>query len=141
MAIRLIEKIKDVINKANHQSFELEKNKQLVRNFIEDVLSRHDIAAADKYFGGQNPIRHNQQALGIEGFKEARRRYFQEFPDSHTTIDHIVAEGDKVFVMLTTTATNKRTSSRITIKSADLYRMENGIIAEHWDVVDASGMA
>jgi predicted SnoaL-like aldol condensation-catalyzing enzyme len=127
------------MSKAPHQSFELENNKQLVHNFIEDVLDRHDIAAADKYFA-QRPIKHNQQVLGTEGFKEARRRFFQEFPDSHTTIDHIVAEGDKVFAMLTTTATNIQTGKRVTIKSADLYRVVNGRIVEHWDVVEATGL-
>src|SRR5215218_3547735 len=97
------------MSKAPHQSSELENNKQLVRSFIEDVLNRHDIAVADKYFA-QKPIKHNQQVLGTEGFKEARRRFFQEFPDSRTTIDHIVvAEGDQVFAMLTTTATNQPT--------------------------------
>lgn len=35
--------------------------------------------------------------------------------------------------------TNKQ--ARVTIKSADLYRIENDKIAEHWNVVDASGMA
>jgi predicted SnoaL-like aldol condensation-catalyzing enzyme len=107
-------------------------NKQLVHNFIEDTLNSHDIAAADKYFG-QDPR--------TEGFKEHRRTFFEQFPDSHTTIDHIVAEGDRVFVMLTTTATNKQTGNRVTIRSADLYRIENDTIAEHWDVVDRSGMA
>jgi predicted SnoaL-like aldol condensation-catalyzing enzyme len=127
------------MSKAPHQSSELENNKQLVRNFIEDVLSRHDITAADKYFA-QKPIKHNAQVLGTEGFKEARRRFFLQFPDSRTTIDHIVAEGDQVFAMLTTTATNRQSSKRVTIKSADLYRVENGKIVEHWDVVDESGM-
>jgi predicted SnoaL-like aldol condensation-catalyzing enzyme len=128
------------MSKATHESPELEKNKQLVRDFIEDILNRHDIAAADKYLASQNPIRHNQQIMGTEGFKEHRRIFFEQFPDSHTTIDHIVTEGDKVFVMLTTTGTNKQTDKRITIKSADLYRIENDTIAEHWDVVDRSGM-
>ena len=128
------------MSNAGRESPELEKNKQLVHNFIEDTLNRHDIAAADKYLASQNPIRHNQQVMGTEGFKEHRRTFFEQFPDSHTTIDHIVAEGDKVFVMLTTTGTNKQTGKRITIKSADLYRIENDTIAEHWDVVDRSGM-
>jgi C-1 hydroxylase len=128
------------MSKATHESPELEKNKQLVRDFIEDTLNRHDIAAADKYLARENPIRHNQQIMGTEGFKEHSTMFFEQFPDSHTTIDHIVAEGDKVFVMLTTTGTNKQTDKRITIKSADLYRIENDTIAEHWDVVDRSGM-
>jgi predicted SnoaL-like aldol condensation-catalyzing enzyme len=128
------------MSNAGHESSELEKNKQLVHNFIEDTLNRHDIAAADKYLASQNPIRHNQQVMGTEGFKEHRRTFFEQFPDSHTTIDHVVAEGDKVFVMLTTTGTNKQIGKRITMKSADLYRIENDTIAEHWDVVDRSGM-
>jgi predicted SnoaL-like aldol condensation-catalyzing enzyme len=43
--------------------------------------------------------------------------------------------------MLTTSATNKQRGKKVTIKSADLYRIEDGKIAEHWDVVDESGMA
>lgn len=87
--------------------------------------------------------------MGTEGFKETCRRFFQEFPDSRTTIDHIVlAEDDQVFAMLTTTATdqptnqqtNKQTGKRVTIKSADLYRTEDGKIVEHWDVVEATGL-
>jgi len=128
------------MDEASYQSSKLENNKQLVRNFIEDVLTRHDIGAADKYFFAQKPIKHNGQVLGTEEFKVARRRFFQEFPDSRTTIDHIVAEDNLVFAMLTTTATNKQTGKRVTIKSADLYRIEGGKIAEHWDVVDESGM-
>ena len=127
------------MSKATHQSAELEKNKQFVSNFVKDVLTGHDLGATDRYFG-QNPVKHNQQVLGVEGFREARRRFFEEFPDSRTAIEHIVAEGDKVFAMLTTTAMNKQTGKRITVKSADLYRIENGRIAEHWDVVDASEM-
>jgi hypothetical protein len=38
------------MDEAPHQSSELENNRQLMRNFIEDVLTRHDIGAADKYF-------------------------------------------------------------------------------------------
>ena len=102
-------------------------------------LQKHNIAAADKFFA-QNPIKHNAQVLGTEEFKEARRRFIQEFPDSRATIDHIVGEGDMVFAMISTTATNKQTSNRITIKSADLYRIENGRIVEHWDVVESTGL-
>jgi hypothetical protein len=48
-----------------HQSSELlEKNKKLVRNFIEDTLNSHDVSTADKYFG-QDPK--------TEGFKQYRR--------------------------------------------------------------------
>jgi predicted SnoaL-like aldol condensation-catalyzing enzyme len=43
--------------------------------------------------------------------------------------------------MLTVTATGNETNNRVTIQSPDLYRIENGTITEHWDVVvNASGM-
>jgi predicted SnoaL-like aldol condensation-catalyzing enzyme len=41
---------------APHQSSKLEKNKQIIRNFIEDTLNRHDVAAADRYFGKSKTI-------------------------------------------------------------------------------------
>jgi predicted SnoaL-like aldol condensation-catalyzing enzyme len=103
-----------------------EKNKRVVRNFVEDVFNRHDLAAADKYMAG------------AEGFKHYLDEYFLGRPDSHTTIEQIIAEGDKVFALFNTKATNKYTGKRITIKSADLYRVDNGKLVEHWDVVEAS---
>jgi predicted SnoaL-like aldol condensation-catalyzing enzyme len=108
------------------QQSALEKNKKIVHNFSEDVFNRHDLAAVDKYMAG------------AEGFKKYLYEYFVGHPDSHTTIDQIVAEGDKVFVLFITTATNKQTGKRVTIKSADVYRIVDGIFVEHWDVVEAS---
>lgn len=73
----------------------IEKNKQIVRNFAEDVFNRHDLAAVDKYM------------TGAEDLKRYLGEYFAGHPDSHTTIDQILAEGDKVFALFIATATNK----------------------------------
>lgn len=108
------------------QSSLLEKNKQLVRNFAEDVFNRHDLSAIDKYM------------TGAEGLKQYLGEYFAGHPDSHTTIEQILAEGDKVFVLFVAMATNKQTGKKVTIKSADVYRIVNGMFVEHWDVVEAS---
>jgi predicted SnoaL-like aldol condensation-catalyzing enzyme len=54
------------------------------------------------------------------------------------TIDHIVAQGDNVFVMYITKTTNKQIGKRVVIKSADLYRIDNEVLAEHWDAVEAT---
>jgi predicted SnoaL-like aldol condensation-catalyzing enzyme len=110
------------------QSSDLEQNKRIIRDFVQEVLNRHDIKAADKYLPKQDPIQ----------FKQFPRRFFQRFPDSRTTINHIVAENDMVLLMMTGTATDKQTGKRVTMKAADLYRIGKGRIAEHWDVVDRS---
>jgi predicted ester cyclase len=43
-----------------------------------------------------------------EGFKQYLGEFFQTHPDSHATIEHIIAEDDKVIVMINTKATNNR---------------------------------
>jgi predicted SnoaL-like aldol condensation-catalyzing enzyme len=110
------------------QSSDLEKNKQVVRNYTEDVWNRHDLAAVDKYVTGAE-----------EGVKQYLGEYFAGHPDSHTTIDQIVAEGDKVFVLFNTTTTSKQTGKKVTIKSADVYKIAGDMIVEHLGlVVEAS---
>ena len=54
-----------------------------------------------------------------------------------------MAENDLVVVFLNFTGTHKGefrglqpTNKSVNIRSADLYRMVNELIAEHWDVVD-----
>ena len=68
---------------------------------------------------------------------------FKAFPDIHTKIEHIVAENDLVAVYLNFTVTHKGefqgippTNKKVNIRSADVYRIENEKIVEHWDVVD-----
>ena len=44
--------------------------------------------------------------MAAEGFKQYIGEYFAGHPYSNTTIGQIVAEGDTVFALFTTTATN-----------------------------------
>ena len=68
---------------------------------------------------------------------------FSGFPDIHVNIEHILAENNFVLVFLNFTGTHRRefegmtpTNKIVKIRSADLYRIENDKIVEHWDVVD-----
>ncbi len=61
----------------------------------------------------------------------------------HTKIEHIVAENDLVVVFLNGDGTHtgefrgkQPTNKRVSIRSADLYKIENEKIVEPWDVVD-----
>jgi predicted ester cyclase len=112
-------------------------NKALIKSFVEEVFNNHDLSAIEKYFAKENP------PIGSEGFKQSLSAQFKAFPDIQAKIEHIVAENDFVVVFLNFTATHKGefqgmppTNKKIKIRSADVYRIENEKIAEHWDVVD-----
>ena len=124
-----------------------EKNRALVISFINEVFNNHNVGAADNYYAGDH-IEHNPQIpQGREGFKKYFTEFFNAFPDARASIDNIVAEADCVMVFLSIAAIHKGTlqcippsGKQVTIRSADLFRIENGKIAEHWDVVDSLGM-
>ena len=111
----------------------LSTNKALVKSFVEEVFNKHDLSSIEKYLTEQ----------GSEGFKQFLSEFFTAFPDIHANIEHVVAENDLVVVFLNFTGTHKgeyqerpSTNKQVTTRSADLYRIENEKIVEHWDVVD-----
>ena len=111
----------------------LSTNKALVKSFVEEVFNKHDLSSIEKYLTEQ----------GSEGFKQFLSEFFTGFPDIHANIEHVVAENDLVVVFLNFTGTHKgeyqerpSTNKQVTTRFADLYRIENEKIVEHWDVVD-----
>jgi predicted ester cyclase len=59
------------------------------------------------------------------------------------SIEHLLAEDNRVLIFLNFTGTHQGeyegmppTNKPVKIRSADLYRIENNKIVEHWDVVD-----
>ena len=114
----------------------LSTNRELIKSFVEDIFNKHDVLATEKYFV-------KDSTTGGEGFKQFLSALFRAFPDMHTKIEHIVAENDLVVVFLNGSGTHtgefrgkQPTNKRVNIRSADLYRIENEKIVEHWDVVD-----
>jgi steroid delta-isomerase-like uncharacterized protein len=113
----------------------LSTNKALIKLFVEGVFNNHNLSAIEKYLA--------DTIQGKEGFKQSLSAQFKAFPDIHTKIEHIVAENDLVVVYLNFTGTHKGefqgippTNKKVNIRSADLYRIENEKIVDHWDVVD-----
>jgi steroid delta-isomerase-like uncharacterized protein len=115
-------------------------NKTLVKSFVEEVFNNHNLEAIERYLAEQGRVGFKQKK---EGFKQSLSAQFKAFPDIQVEIEHIIAENDLVVVFLRFTGTHKGefrgrppTNKRVNIRSADLYRVENGKIVEHWDVVD-----
>jgi predicted ester cyclase len=76
----------------------LEANKALVRRFIDEVMNAGNTAAIADYC-----IPGSMFAGGIEGQIKVMK---MAFPDQHTDVDEMVAEGDKVAVQGTIRGTN-----------------------------------
>ena len=119
----------------------LEENKEVVRRFVEaynnqDLDSLDDLLAPD-YFDNANQV-------DAEGLKQLIRMAFAAFPDYHETIEDIIAEGDKVWILVKTN-TGKHsgefmgiapTGKKLSTLAVDILRVINGKIVEYRDVVD-----
>jgi steroid delta-isomerase-like uncharacterized protein len=127
-------------------SSEEEKNKALVRRFIE-AQSEKDLAALEammapdfvdrSLMSGQEPDR--------EGFKHSVAEMFDTFSDISFIIDDQIAEGDKVTTWYTGSSTHDRgpfmgippTGKRESFKGVFLHRIVGGKIVEEWSLNDA----
>jgi predicted ester cyclase len=120
-----------------------ERNKTIIRSFIDEIFNEHDLKSIDKYFGKDRVEGSPQAGKGGEGFKHFLTDLFNAFPDWRAIIENTIAENNLVVVFLNGFGTHKGefrgippTNKQVDIRSADLYRVEEGIITGHWDVVD-----
>ncbi len=113
------------------QAADTEANKKVVLDFYEKGLNQNDFEAAAKHFGPRY-IQHNPGAPdGIEGFKGFIAFRKEKFPKARAEIKRVFAEGD--FVILHVHAIREPGERGSAI--VDIFRLENGKIVEHWDVV------
>jgi predicted SnoaL-like aldol condensation-catalyzing enzyme len=70
----------------------VERNKTLIRSFIDEIFNEHNLLSVEKYFGKGSVEGSPQAGKGGEGFKQFLTDFFRAFPDMRTTVEHIVAE-------------------------------------------------
>jgi predicted SnoaL-like aldol condensation-catalyzing enzyme len=111
---------------------QLDRSKRLVVEFCETAFNRKDFEAARGYFGPQF-IDHDPAAPadGIEGMKRFLNFLRSKFPLANYEIKRVFADGDFVIVH-THGVREPGTPGRAIV---DIFRLENGKIVEHWDVV------
>lgn len=111
-------------------SSQQDQNKRIVLEFYDKALNQKDFDAASAYFG-PHYIQHNPTARdGIEGFKAFIQFLREKFPNSHSEIKHVYADGD--YVILHVHAVREPGSRGLAI--VDIFRLVNSKIVEHWDV-------
>ena len=108
-----------------------ESNKKAVIEFYDKALNQKDFEAASKYFGPRY-IQHNPGAPdGIEGFKALIAQRKEQFANAKSEIKRAFAEGDYVILHVHAVRTPGTRGSAI----VDVFKLENGKIVEHWDVI------
>lgn len=108
------------------------ENKALCKQFVEDVLMGQKPDKLTSYFDGDHYIQHNIQiADGLSGLGEALQSLAEAgIKMEYYKIHQVLGQGNFVLVISEGAFGGKPTAYY------DLFRVENGKIVEHWDVVE-----
>ena len=109
-----------------------EANRELVKNFLYDVMQGNHPEKTPDYFDGDAYIQHNTGiADGLSGLGAALAALAkQDIQMIYTAVHQVLAQGN--FVL----AVSEGTFGGAPTSYYDLWRVENGKIAEHWDVME-----
>ena len=124
-----------------------EENKALYRSFVEEIINKYKINEMGKFiaedFVDLTPPPGIDLEPGLAGMQKMMGMFLSAFPDLHSTIDDLVAEGDKVVGLMTTTGTHKgdfmgipATGKQINFKEIHTVRIVNGKAIEHWGIAE-----
>jgi steroid delta-isomerase-like uncharacterized protein len=126
-----------------------EDDKAAARRFFEDGWNTGD-AAQLKAFLGDQFISHNSFDVAIQSSDDYCRgvtAYRKAFPDLVTSVEDVIAEGDRVVVRGTDRGTHrgefmgKAASGRfVTTTWIEIFRMESGKAVEGWLEADTTGL-
>ena len=109
-----------------------ENNKKIVRDFYEMAVNQHKPALAAKMYIGERYIQHHPGVPnGAEAFYGYFETFFKEYPQYRVEIKRVIAEGDLVVLHLHGRKDDQDRGRAI----VDIFRLENGKIVEHWDVI------
>jgi predicted SnoaL-like aldol condensation-catalyzing enzyme len=107
-------------------------NKALVRSFVDDILVNGKLEKLAGYYDGDNYAQHNPQiGDGLSGLGKALGDMAKAgITMKYSTIHKVLGEGNFVLVVSEGVFAGKPTSFY------DLFRVQNGKIAEHWDTME-----
>lgn len=107
-----------------------EANRTLVTEFYDRFFNAHEIEAADVV--AEDYIQHNPQVPdGKAPFVGYFTDFFKENPESRARIVRSATDGDLVYLHINSTNGADDRGEAI----VDIFRVEDGKIVEHWDVI------
>ena len=127
-----------------------EKNKKIVRRFVQEVWNEGKLEVADEVLAADY-IEHpstpddskKDEPTGPDGMKRFVQMFRNAFPDITFVIEHMVAEEDKVAIHLVGQGTHQGelhglppTGKHVRIGGAAIHRIQDDKIVETYQVVD-----
>ncbi len=127
----------------------VEENKAIVRRATEEIFNRRNLAVIDELYA-TNFVSHGgtpEVTPDREGYKQFVTMSRTALPDFHTTIEDMIAEGDKVVQRFTAHGTHKGdfmgippTGKQVTVTGIAIDRIAGGKIVENWANMDMLGV-
>ena len=107
---------------------DVETNKRNVVEYYELAFNEHQPEQAVERYVGSEYIQHNPQAPdGPEAFIA----FVRAFPEISVDIRRVIGEGD----LVVTHGVVKSTEDDPGTVAVDIFRLEDGKVVEHWDVM------
>lgn len=125
-------------------------NEALVRRDPEEVWTNGDLDVIDEIFAEQLVVHDPSAPYPIRGrdeYREYVETYRGAFSDLRYEVDAVVAEDENVALRYTASGTHEGeflgiepTGKEVSVSGMELYRVEDGTIAEMWTSYDALGL-
>jgi steroid delta-isomerase-like uncharacterized protein len=126
------------------------KNKQLILQFYEEVWGEGDLEFAKEVFH-ENYVRHDLRpgnpVAGAAGQMQIAGDFRKAFPDVEIQIDLIFGDDEYIAARWTMTGTHtapwndiQPTNKKVSFSGVNLFRFENGKVAEIWNHRDDLGL-
>ena len=122
-------------------------NVAVIQRFFAELWNGGSLSAADTLLAPDH-IHHlpDGDVQGPEGVKQFVASLRTTFPDMRTSIEDIIAAGDKVVVRFTIRGTyhpqgtEAAAGKEVTTTGIDIFRLAKGKIVERWGELDSLGM-
>jgi predicted SnoaL-like aldol condensation-catalyzing enzyme len=107
-----------------------ETNKEIVKKFYDLIINKKDFEAVRPYIGP----RYKQHNPLVKDYPEGLREFIEflkkNYPEARSEIKRVIAEDDYVVLHV-----HSIRSPKIQRAIIEIFRLENGKINEHWDVI------
>ncbi|WP_172977989.1 ester cyclase [Roseovarius sp. THAF27] len=125
----------------------IDKNKTLVMRYVKEVQEQHSLSTIGEIFA-EDFVDHSRVAGGmfdggLAQLSQGLASILGAFPDLEVTINHLLAEGDKVVAHKSFRATHlgpwmgvAATGKRVEWELISIYGIRDDKISDYWGILD-----